>query len=308
MSWVIKIRRAILWILLGTGDVSRIRRLPARRIILRLLPRIVAILLIYFFIRIVLWILLGITTFIVFIFLLLTVLLAMPIKYNVTGNTVAGREQTALVKVSYLYRLLRAVYVYENGEGQLKYYLAWYELKKRKKKNRTTPVPEPNIEVNKQDSVNTKAQLKPDMAESAPPQPSLDSPGKSESIKNKYTKIKGSLNAFLTYPNRKIIMELVWRTTKKIAKILKPKHFDISGTIGFEDPAKTGLFIGMYEAVAELLKIRQNLRLDGNFDVPCTTIDLQVSVKGKIRIIRMTLPIIGLLIKKPIRTLIKDLL
>jgi len=258
-----------------------------------------------------------------FIIVLTLILISVPIRYNVKAKTGVGGEHTAFVKVSYLFKLVRGRYVYENGEGKLETYIAWFDLGKRLNAPKTEnhedapPHQEPHTPENSkilamlEKYVEPNGPAKPGECEEtspATPSPKQKFSDKLKSIKENYAKFKSKKDAVLTYPNRKIIMELTWRTVKKIIKTLKPKHFDISGTVGFADPSQTGLFIGMYEALAEPLKIRKNVRLSGNFDTPATVIDLQIYVKGSINIARMTLPIIGLIIKKPIRTLIKDLL
>lgn len=301
MSRGMKVRRAILWLLLGSGNISRIRRMPIGWKIVRPLLLLAAVALAFIFIRVILWILFVV----ICIFTLLVILLAIPIRYNVRAGTVSGGEKTALAKVNYFFWLVRAVYVYENSEGKFKAYIGWYQLGSRKKKAK---------KVEEQAAVTESAAPSAEQVDEKEPEPQAKQTpepkpkGRFKSIKEKYAKIKGNINMVREYPNRKVITELVLGTTKKLFKILKPKHFDIYGTIGFADPAKTGMLIGLYEALAELLNIRQNVRLYGNFDTPNMALDLQVTAKGSISIARMSLPIIILLIKKPIRTLIKDLL
>ena len=275
------------------------------------------------FIFVLFWVFSAPLLLVVFIIVLTLILISIPVRYNVKANTGAGREHTAFVKASYLFRLVRGRYIYENGEGKLEAYIAWFDLGKRLN---APKVEKPEEDPGHQEAytpenskilamiekyVEPDSSAKPDEAEEAPPVTPGSKPkfsDKIKSIKEKYAELKRKKDAVLTYPNRKIIMELTWRMVKKIFKVLKPKHFNIYGTVGFEDPSKTGMFIGLYEVFAELLKIRKNVRIGGNFDTPTTAIALYIDVKGSINIARMTLPIIGLLIKKPIRTLIKDLL
>jgi len=260
---------------------------------------------------------------VVFIIVLTLILVSVPIRYNVKAKTDAGGGHAAFVKVSYLFKLVRGRYIYENGEGKLETYIAWFDLGKRLNATKAESheddpghqepytAEKSNFLAMLEKYVEPDSVAKPDECEASSPVTPGSKPkffDKIKSVKEKYAKIKSNVKTVLTYPNRKIIMKLTWRAVKKMFKVLKPKHFDISGTIGFEDPSKTGLFIGLYEALAEPLRIRKNVRLGGNFDTPATAIDLQISVKGSLSIARMTLPIIGLIIKKPIRTLIKDLL
>ncbi|MCL2286618.1 MAG: hypothetical protein FWC32_09700 [Firmicutes bacterium] len=301
MSRAVKVRRAILWLLFGTGSISRIKRMPIRWKIVRPLLLLAVVIIVFIFIRVILWILLTVVS----IFVLLVILLAIPMRYNVRASTVSGGEKTALAKMNYFFWLVRAVYVYEEGDSQFKAYIGWYQLGSRKKKvkkaeNAVLESVAPSAEQSDEKEPESKAEKMPE--------PDRKPAGRFKSIKDTYAKIKANINVVLTYPNRKIITELIFGTTKKLFKIVKPKHFDIYGTVGFADPAKTGMFIGLYEAITELFGIRQNVRLHGNFDTPSMAADLQVTAKGSISIARMAFPIIMLIIKKPIRTLIKDLL
>jgi len=262
---------------------------------------------------------------VLFIILVTLALAIIPVRYRVKANTGVGTEQAAFAKVNYLFGLIRGTYVYENGESKLKYYIAWFDLSKRRKaskaenfkedsecqapyspeKSNFLKIFEKYVEPEHDDSGKRDEVKHPPPA--APKSKSKFS-DKINNIKAKYAETKSKIDAVLTYPNRKIIMRLVFGTIKKFFKTLKPKHLDISGRIGFEDPSKTGLFMGLYEALADVLKIRNNVRLVSDFDTPTTVIDLKINAKGSISVARMTRPFIGLLIKKPIRTLIKDLL
>jgi len=100
-------------------------------------------------------------------------------------------------------------------------------------------------------------------------------------------------------------MKLAWATAKKLVKMLYPNFFDVWGTIGFYDPAKTGWFIGMYEAVAAFFGIRDNVRIAGDFCAESFTVKLNAEVRGRINIFRMAVPVIRLLIRKPVRNFIR---
>jgi len=252
---------------------------------------------------IILWLILGVLALFVSVLLLVLVLLAIPIRYTVNIENGEAREDgtNASVRVSYLFKLIRAYYDYKNGDGQLKIRVLWFAVGEKKKKIKA--------------HVETDMPAENESTESGPIEDKPDEtarPSKFQrffkSAKDKIERINHNANTVLTYPNLKTIISLSVNALRKIFKILKPKYFDISGTVGFADPSRTGLFIGFYEAITQTLKIRKNVRLAGNFDTPHTTAELRVVVRGSINIARLLLPVIGLLLKKPIHILISDML
>jgi hypothetical protein len=255
----------------------------------------------------------GVVLAFVFLLLLLippAILLAIPVRYTATANTGNGGDSSALVKVNYLYWLFRAVYVYENGESKLTKRALWFEPKKREEKKEKKK----NESKKNANEMKEKAPAPSDPAPASVPLPEPAAPqeekstGKLQSVKEKFIKIKRSVNTALTYPNRKIIVKLVFNAIIKTVKTLKPKHFHISGTIGFDDPSKTGIIIGLYQAAAEMFDIRRYVNLGGNFNTEKTDIALKIDAMGSVNILRTALPILGLLTKRPIIKLIKDLL
>jgi len=256
--------------------------------------------------NIILWVLLVIAA----IVLLFVLLLALPIRYTISANVGGSEGTSAKAKVRYLFGLIRGNYVYDKSEGELQAYIAWFKLNKKrddiqeKTEHFEKVMPQTPVEL-----VKDIEALKD--IDDAPPLKTFnkeDKPSFFSSLKAKIIKIKEKINAVLEFPNKRLIASLVMGTLKKMAKLLKPKHINISGTIGFTDPATTGMFFAAYESVAHLLDIRQNVKLDGNFDTEKTTVALDVYVKGSISVGRMILPLIGLALKKPIRELIIDLI
>ena len=240
----------------------------------------------------ILWLLLGILALVVAIMLLIIILLAIPIRYDVRATTGEDAGNTAFVKVSYLLRLVRMVYEYRDGVGKFKVKVLFFTLGKKRKKGGTVGVVSvrPNISPRSGDS-KTSGLLRFARNDELPP-------------KKDFFK---TINTVLTYPNRKIIIDLMLQTAKKMLKILKPKRFLVTGTVGFSDPSTTGLFVGACEAAVEYFDIRKNVQLGGNFDTSKTEARLKINVKGSVSIARMALPIIRLWLKKPIRTLIRDM-
>ena len=227
--------------------------------------------------------------------LLVVVLLAIPVRYKVDAVTGVGGDgqHKAVVGVSYLFGLVRLAYNYLDGEGKVTPRLFGIPLK-----SRTAHSTHDIKKAPKKD--------KPPKAASKEKKPSKKKP--KPSLKQKYVKLKSNTNMVLTYPNRKAIIGHFLSMLKKQWKILKPKRINISGIVGFTDPSHTGFFFAAYGVVAEFLDIRRYIQLSGNFDTPHTVVQLQIHAKGSIRLGRMIIPIIGLLLKKEIRKLIKDII
>ena len=279
------------------------------------------------FFTVLFWVFLSPLLLVLFVVVLTLALISIPIRYKIDAVTGAGRH-TLHAKFSYLLGLVRGGYIYQDGKGQRTLYIAWFNLAK---KEEPKPTGETDAEgsqtVTKLLSVLEKVSGPGDetpqsvtkevpspakLAKPAPPkaqkQAKKDHDHKEHvPWKEKYAKFKAMKDQVLNYPNRRAVTALVLGAVKKIFKRLKPKHLDIFGTIGFADPSQTGTFLGVYECAASLLKIRNNVRLGGNFETDTTAMDLQAHVKGSINTMRILLPILGLWLKKPIRILVKDL-
>ena len=216
------------------------------------------------------WILLGIVALLLSIVLIAALLAIIPVRYD--AKVAVGDETTAIVRVSYFFRLIYFVYEYRKDVRKTTLRIVGFRKKLAIDKS------EPSTKKNK------KKVYKQDESES--------------------DGIIDTIQSVLTYPHRKIIMDLCISALKKMSKHLKPKKIDISGVIGFEDPAHTGWLLGAYEALAGIFKIRQNVRLYGDFNVSSTVVKLDVFVKGSISIASVSWPFVWLAVQKPIRGLI----
>ena len=265
-----------------------------------------------------LWIFASPLLLVVFVLVLSLLLLSIPIRYKINVKT-GPAGPAAHIKAGYLLKLVRGEYVYEKGKGEMKAYVGWFRLNKKAapKDSKTWRMVEAFMEKHVTPDgteITAVEEMKAVAEEPKKTQdPETHQPKKSAKLADKlkggtgFKDLRRMKDTVISYPNRKVITGLVFKAVKKALKALKPKHFDISGTIGFADPSKTGFLLGLYETLAGLFKIRKHLRLGGNFDTDATVFDLQGDVRGSISILGMTLPILGLWLKKPIRILIKDL-
>ncbi|MCL2840001.1 MAG: hypothetical protein FWE05_04430 [Defluviitaleaceae bacterium] len=250
--------------------------------------------------QIIMWILVGIIGLILILVLLVLFLCAMPIRYKVNGNIGGSADVSA--KVSYLLRLVTFSYEYHDGKGISILRIAGIRWRKKKKKPKLKKKEVLKQEVSQVSNPKRKPEpsnsnIKPDIKEEKPE-------GILQKIKNIINKIK----TVLTYPQGKTIIKLVYVALRKLGKLIWPKYLRISGEVGFADPSQTGLFVGAYEGIAGALGLRHAICLTGDFTAESTVVCLDIAARGSTSILRLSIPIIWLLLKKPIRTLIKDLL
>jgi hypothetical protein len=210
---------------------------------------------------------------------LLLLLLFAPLRYAVVARV--GDGTTVRVKASYLFRFITVRYLYQKGKGVSRVRVLGIPVGGGA---RQTIKDEPATE--KEEAV--AEDIKP-TDERPAPEPS---PGYTEKDPHRFKGI-------LTYPELKTIIRLVFQCIKKTAGVLLPKRLDIIGTVGFSDPAATGVMAGIYENAAALLSLRDKVRLTADFTRP--GVRLKVSAKGSVNGARLLWPVVWLVCKKPIR-------
>jgi len=231
---------------------------------------------------VVLWILGGLLALVLAIMLLMVILAIAPIRYNVKISTM--QPTTALVKVSYFFRLIYFVYEYNENKSNTTLRILGF----RKKLDFDNLITEKKTREKKTlEKKNNEKKVKP-----------------KEKKSSKDRGIIETIQSVLTYPQRKTIMDMCMRTMKKYMRIIKPKKFNISGVIGLADPASTGFFLGMYEAVAGVLGIRRSIRLSGDFESESVTARLNIIIEGRVSFARLSIPFVWLALQKPVRRLI----
>lgn len=88
---------------------------------------------------------------------------------------------------------------------------------------------------------------------------------------------------------------------KDIINIVKPKHFNISGVYGFEDPSLTGMLLGIISIIKGVVP---KAKIDVNPDFEEETINLEVEIYGHIKVYQICYRSIKLIIKKEVRKLL----
>jgi len=252
--------------------------------------------------KILMWVILGVLAFLLFLLLLplLLVIIFAPVRYSIDAKV--GEENFALVRVRYLLGLFRLTYEYPAKEGKdaLTVAAAWHTFTKpEEKEDKPGVLPDetPQEEI-----------IPKDVAETAPEKPAEEPPEEPSNKGGSYQKFKNTAQSVLTYPHLKTIISLVFQCLKKTGKVFLPKHVDIYGSVGFSDPSTTGLVMGACESLTGVLGLRDKIRLYGKFEADNTDICLDIDVRGSVSIARLSWPVIWLVLKKPVRTLIIDLL
>jgi hypothetical protein len=238
---------------------------------------------------VVIYILLGLLSLLLLFVLIIFLLSVIPVKYSAKINTY--EKINFYFQAKYFFRLLRFIYVYKDGVGKSVFFVAGIRIVEKKA-------------INKQ---NKPKKAKSSAEESADFEKTLE-----EKIAKKIKKPNATsprnLYAVLTDSQGKTIIKLVLVTIRKILRVFRPKYFNVSGVVGFPDPSNTGMFFGAYEAVAGMFKFRNNVQLWGDFNTDTTIVNIKGKTGGSVSIFRLTLPIAGLLLKKPIRSLIREAL
>jgi len=235
------------------------------------------------------WILLYLILLPIAVLILLAVLLCiLPIRYSV--NSQIGENNSTSVKVSYLFGLVGFVYEFEDGKSVSVFRLLWF---------RWVLGEDPTENIKKSKSAVKASKAKQSVKKEGNTQ---------EEPENDKQNIVDKLKAILTYPELKTIIKLIFNALRKTCRVILPRRLRISGEVGFEDPSTTGFLMGAYEAGVGMLRLRDKINIIGNFTADSTIIRLNIFARGSVSVARLSIPFIMLVIKKPIRTLIKDIL
>ena len=228
------------------------------------------------------------------LFIIILPFCILPIRYSIKAAT--GDGAFAVAKVSYLFRLIRFVYEFREGKSTSTLHIAWKKIDMSgNNPEKAEGLAYPGADKKASRSLFSKKKYKESQAHEEPKQ------------KGGFRKILKKIRAVLTYPNRKIIMRLVKEALRRTTRVLWPRHLIIFGEVGFSDPMQTGLFMGAYEAITSAFGLRRKICLQGDFTADNFVARLNIEARGRVSIARLSLPIIWLLLKKPIRSLIKDL-
>ena len=97
----------------------------------------------------------------------------------------------------------------------------------------------------------------------------------------------------------KTIMALLLRFLQKLVRRLKPKRLRIRGIVGLDDPAQTGLLMGLYEAVSGGTSLARAVDLRPDFERP--VLEARWDVTGRFSVFGLLMPVLWLIWQRPVR-------
>lgn len=93
----------------------------------------------------------------------------------------------------------------------------------------------------------------------------------------------------------------LFKYSKEIFNIIRPKHFKIAGVYGFYDPSLTGMFLGLISMLSGAIPNAQ-INMEPSFDEEFINIEAQIH--GNIKVYVLCYRTIKLLMKKEIRQIL----
>ena len=228
------------------------------------------------------WILIPIAVIVAIpILLLVLLLLCFPISYRVLA--IIDESKNVSAKISYLFGLIRFKYSLIDGkdDASLRILFLRFGNKATQKTNY------------KQDNKIS------DFSSFIQKNIKKEAIDKDSEPKNLLTNLKD----ILTFGEIKTIIQDSYETLKKLLEAVRPKYIDIEGEFGRTSPADTAILYGGYEAFTHILGIRKNVRLLPVFNNEDEVLRLRVDVRSRVYIYRLLIPVVRLLLSKPIRNL-----
>jgi hypothetical protein len=209
-----------------------------------------------------------------------------PVRYRVAVTVGSGTSVNATA--SYLLHLIHITINYTDSGLDTSLRIAGFRLKAR-------PA------VAGADSLRAQEQSKPKRKLSAKQKAkAAPAPPEKKSIKERFDDIK----AVLTHKDLKIIIDILFKYVKMTFRYLIPKRFTVTGTVGLNDPYKTGLLIGGVYGLAGALNKEQHIRVSGDFNNPA--LRLEVYASGRVSMVGISAPFIWMVTRKPVFRLLKE--
>ncbi|MCL2361892.1 MAG: hypothetical protein FWC73_08790 [Defluviitaleaceae bacterium] len=248
--------------------------------------------------------------------LLIFLLIACLGKIRYRINARVGDETSAQVEVSYFLWLVKYAVDYTDSKMETQGRIAWVRLGKEKTAP-PKPAPPPKSTTYKTTKTIKPVETTKTAETKAPPSPRKEvkqAPQKQtgEKVKKEKQEKKDPLGfikqarEFMSENEVKKIIGLTFQCMGKFLKALRPKHIDISGIVGFDDPATTGWTMGAYEAIVGISGLKPHIRILGSYHEKALRLD--VNTRGRTRLGSLIWPFIWLTFKMPVRRLIFKLI
>ena len=216
--------------------------------------------------------------------LLICVLLFTPVKY--AAEVKLGGQKKIHLRISWLLRLIYINYFSCGDDNETILRVAGIKINKKSKPEKILP------------SVPVENEI-----------PAAEKPPQIKKTKPKRKKTGGRsglsfLKALLTYNDAKTIIGLTFDLIKRLFRNLKPDIFFTDLLFGFDDPADTGMLLGLYETAAGIYPIKRNFVLRGDFERSALSMDLKI--RGGASAGSFLGPVIWFCTRKPVFKLIKN--
>lgn len=112
------------------------------------------------------------------------------------------------------------------------------------------------------------------------------------------------IKSVLDYPNKKVIIDAIKNLLKGLINSIKVKYISLDLEYGTGDPYQTGCACGIISSLRPFLKIKNSKKISVHPNFEELIFDIDLNIKGKTSIFKLTLPIIKFLLTKPIKNII----
>lgn len=257
-------------------------------------------------------ILLGILKFILFllglILIIICLILFVPIKYNIIGisEDLFAKHKFLDVDISWFFKLLK---INIKDDKSVKVFIFGIELFKKKPKKLNTkqkseqPKQEKKQEKkqNKKSTTSQKNNINKNKNKNKNKKNKKQK--KSETKKtSKFKDLKSKFDKYYNHPDRDLIITKTKELAIKLLKALKPKQSKIDIELGLDNPYLLGQIVGYSAALCGILN--KDLFLHGNFQEKILKVD--ICIRGKLIMWKLTYPLVRYAFVKPITKIIKN--
>ncbi len=268
------------------------------------------------------------------ILLLLAALLLMRLKYSVSAEYDEGLDAEA--QLSVLFGALKAIYRFGDGDEGLEVRIFGRAKKKKQPREDSGTDDEYDFYGDEEVDIPAEEEISADTAEAVPvddpsesaeeadipdaPKKAVQKEKKEETTQKQkkenaskpresstLQRLKSKVRSFDEFRERYDIPLLLRNLKIYVFQQLKSlgiKGGSVDGIVGLGDPSQTGLMLGGAGVIGAFVPI--DVDISGDFEKKY--IALNGSLYGKTYLLKLLLPILKLILKKPVRTILYDIL
>ncbi|WP_250278697.1 DUF2953 domain-containing protein [[Clostridium] colinum] len=254
-------------------------------------------------------ILLGLLKIIGIILALILIIFFIIIFSNIKLKVIfkKNEEISYFIKVSYIFGLF--TYILDNNKNINCFKILGINLQKFKKNKDIDNNEKEEVyicSVDKEEEINKNIYKKTEKNKDINEKVNNKNLKQEENTKKQHNKNKKFLKFknILLYPNKKEVINIVYLLLKRLIKAIKFKIIKINIDYGLYEPFKTGNTCGIISSIIPFLpkKYIKNISIMPDFEKEVFLAD--VEIKCKTALIKILLPIIIFISKKPIRKII----